>query len=350
MEIHKIEDIQFLVRNGFSEWEDFGFVSTKTRSGLILFNYKTSAQFEARWNYFEQVSRGLILNTQTGEIVSRPFDKFFNWSEGGRKSFSKIKTITEKMDGSLGILYREGNIFRIATRGSFESEQAIWGTDFLQQNFDLSKLPEEVTLLFEIIYPENRIVVNYQGLRDLILIGGRNRITGKHLAWQEVESISDTFGFSLPTLYQFETPEQILKNLQKLPADSEGWVVEFEDGQRFKFKGQEYLKVHKLISGLSFKSILKSMADGSIDRLRDSIPDEFMGEVNGWVKDIQRDVDFVKHEVEEAFSKTPKTCRKEFALWVMNHHKPLASYMFAVLDSKPIEQMVYKIMLKNLTS
>lgn len=348
-EIENIKDIQLLARQGFNDWQELGFVSVKPRSDLRIFNYTARAQYEYRWNYFEQVSRGLILNSQTGEIVARSFDKFFNWGEGDRFSTSKIRTVTEKMDGSLGILYRESSKFRIATRGSFESDQAIWATEFLQGNFDLAGLPVEMTLLFEIIYPGNRIVVDYQGREDLVLLGIRNRVTGQYYTRQAVKVIANAAGFSLPTLYQFETTEQINIALKELDGNSEGWVVVFEDGQRFKFKGEEYFRLHKLISGLSFKNTLECVANGSLDELRQLVPDEFLSEVNKWVQEIQETAKKVKQAVGQAFDEAPKETRKEFALWVMAHHKPLASYMFARLDNKPIDQLIYKMAFKDFT-
>ncbi|HRF99146.1 MAG TPA: hypothetical protein PLZ51_28235, partial [Aggregatilineales bacterium] len=74
-----------------------------------------------------------------------------------------------KMDGSLGILYRWQGAYYIATRGNFDSDQAIWATIFLRTHYDLHNLADEYTLLFEIIYPDNRIVVNYGQRQDLVL-------------------------------------------------------------------------------------------------------------------------------------------------------------------------------------
>lgn len=339
------------MQQGFNDWQSLGHVSVKPQGDLRIFNYTAEAQFEGRWNFFEQVSRGLILNVKTGEIVARPFDKFFNWGENDKVSPSKIKMVTEKMDGSLGILYRQVSDFRIATRGSFDGEQAIWATEFLQHNFTLTELPAEMTLLFEIIYPSNRIVVDYQGRQDLVLLGIRNRITGKYYTRQAVEVIAEAVGFSLPTLYQFETPAQINEALKGLDANSEGWVVEFEDGQRFKFKGQEYLRLHKLINGLSFKNTLKCVANGSLGELREIVPDEFLGEVDRWVESIQTTVARLKQDIEQAFKEAPKGgARKDFALWVMAHHQPLASYMFARLDDRPIEPLIYKTAFKDSVS
>lgn len=348
-EIRTLMDIKKLLKQGFDNWRDFGYISVGECGDLRIFNYTAQAQFEGRWNYLETVSRGLILNAKTGEVVARPFDKFFNWGEKDRFTSAPITSVIEKMDGSLGILYRIEREYRIATRGSFDSEQAIWATRFLQQNYDLSGLPSEITLLFEIIYPGNRVVVDYQGREDLVLLAVRNRVTGEYYPWQAVETIAEHYGVSLPTVYEFDTPEQVIRATEALNANSEGWVVEFLDGQRFKFKGEEYCKLHKLISGLSFKKTLENIANGTFEEWKNGVPDEFLDEVNTWADKIQEVVQETEAQVERVFELAPKNTRKDFALWVMKNHKSISSYLFAKLDGRSIEPLVYKLAFQSST-
>src|SRR5262249_21253305 len=128
-EIKSIADIQTLAKSGFTDWKQYGNVTVKKHGDLLIFNYNTMAQYEGRWNFFEQVSRGLIINWKTGEIVARPFDKFYNWMEGGRRAKGHIVAITEKLDGSLAVLLRTPEGYRISTRGEITSKQAQWATD-----------------------------------------------------------------------------------------------------------------------------------------------------------------------------------------------------------------------------
>lgn len=346
--INSIKDIQNLLKSGFTDWKSLGHVSVNEKGNLRIFNYTPHAQFEARWNFFEQISRGLILDAITGEVVARPFDKFFNWGEGERYSDAPIDTVTEKLDGSLGILYRDNGCYHIATRGSFESEQALWATEYLNKSYDLKGLPDGLTLLFEIIYPDNRVVVDYQGKEDLVLLAARNRITGEYIPFfDHLKNLAEVYKFSLPKTYQFNVPEQIVEAAQSLNINSEGWVVEFLDGQRFKFKGEEYRKLHKLISGLSFKNTLECVANGTLDQLLSIVPDEFLDEVHEWIDQIRLIVNQTRQQVEIAFDQAPKNTRKEFALWVMANHKPLSPYLFARLDNKPVEPLIYKKAFNN---
>lgn len=340
--IESIQDLQSLVISGETNWKQHGAVSTQTEGDYILFNYSPLAVYAGNWNVFEQISRGLILNRFTGEIVARPFDKFWNWGEGERRSSGSIVSITEKMDGSLGILYRDKGQYKIATRGSMKSDQSKWATAELAYH-DLEGLPDEYTLLFEIIYPENRIVVDYQGFEGLVLLAVRNRFTGDYLPFfPNVYALADKYGFSTPRVYDFDDLDGIIKECGKLDANHEGFVIEFSDGSRFKFKGDKYLELHRLISSISYKNTLRAIAGGTLQAFMDSLPDEFLSEVRRWKAEIETARDDILQEVDAVFYDAPKDTRKDFALWTMKYHKRLSQYLFARLDSKPLEPMIYK--------
>lgn len=341
-EIKSIDDIVALAKSGYTDWSEQGFVSVRQRDNLLIFNYNAMAQYEANWTFFERVSRGLIINHETGEIVARAFDKFFGWGEGNRTSDADIISITEKIDGSLGILYRYKNDYHIATRGSFDGKQAVWATQYLQQHYDLTGLDEVYTLIFEIIYPENRVVVDYEEREDLVLLAVRNRFTGEFLPFDMVQEIGSRYRFSLPKVYQFEDVDSLISHAHQLGSDVEGYVVEFADGQRFKFKSLEYLKLHKLIVSLKFKNILEAMQSNTIDRILETAPDEFLDETRSWISEIEETIRQIKQEVQAVFDEAPKATRKEFAMWVREQHLPISRYLFAMMDDRDITSLIYQ--------
>lgn len=342
--IQSVEDIQTLVKRGFSDWKQHGDVNVIANADLLIFNYTQAAQFTASWNPFELVSRGLILNARSGEIVARPFDKFFNWLEGGRKSSGHIVTVTEKVDGSLGILYRTPEGYRIATRGSFTGKQALWATQFLHDHFDLIGLPPELTLLFAIVYPENRIVVNYHEREDLVLLAARNRFTGAYLPFfPDVYSLGDRYGFTLPRVFPFNNLTEIITSTDTLSVEEEGYVVEFSDSSRFKFKGDRYLELQKLLTSLTFKHVLEAMQNQTISQILGTVPDEFLGEVRGWIDQIQTTFERTVAAVTAAFTQAPKDSRKAFALWVQTNQADLAPFLFTMLDQRDIRPLIFKL-------
>jgi len=342
-QIQSIADIQQLVQDGFTDWAQFGYVTVREHDGLLIFNYNAMAQYHGDWNFFERVSRGLVLNKNTAEVVARGFDKFFNWFEGGRVARGHIVSITEKMDGSLGILYLHNGQYHITTRGSMESEQGQWATEFLNANYDLSGLDDLYSLLFEIIYPENRIVVDYGDRKDLVLLAVRNRHTGAYLPFfPDVYELGIHYGFTLPQVYTFNDVTQLIEQTGVLDVNHEGYVVEFSDGQRFKFKGDRYLEMHKLIVSLTFKNILRAVQSNDIERILETVPDEFLGDVREWLTQIEATVVDIETRTTVAFEQAPKDTRKDFALWVNKHHRDLSTYLFARVDNRPIRPLVYE--------
>jgi RNA ligase len=342
-DITSIADLQALVVAGFTDWARYGHVSVRRMDDLLIFNYTALAQYSERWNFFERVSRGLILHTQTGEIVARGFDKFYNYSQGGRFPSGHIVTVTEKVDGSVGMLYRYGGGYRIATRGSFESDQARWATAFLNAHFDLSALAPQWTLIFEIIYPDNRVIVDYGAREDLVLLAARDRFTGDYMAFfPDLYELAARYGFSLPKVYTFNHVFDILATTGALDANQEGYVVEFSDGSRYKFKGDAYRALQRMVSNLTFKNILRAVESGTVAALLGAIPDEFLGETRAQIAEIEATTARMKAEVERVFADAPLESRKVFALWVNAHHCQLAPLLFARYDGKPLEPIIYK--------
>ena len=182
-----------------------GFVTARPHNSKpwVILNYTPAAQYDWVWNDVTVQCRGLVYETDEtgarGKVIARPFPKFFNWDQGrGNETWQNAMPPSgpairmEKMDGSLGVLcveYDDGQpIYEwVATRGSFHSEQAEWATDFYTHTVtcDISLGAEPFcpkpgkTYLFEIIYPENRIVVDYGDYKGLVLIDVIDNETGK---------------------------------------------------------------------------------------------------------------------------------------------------------------------------
>ena len=131
---------------------------------LSIYNYSQATQYEGKWDEVTLSCRGVITDDETGEVIVKPFSKFFNYEEIPNEVpwlSSEYAYIQDKMDGSLGILFNYRGEWIMSTRGSFTSEHAIRGLQILKRNYELGKFQKAVAYICEIIYPENRIVVNY---------------------------------------------------------------------------------------------------------------------------------------------------------------------------------------------
>jgi len=153
-------------------------VNKHPEEDIYILNYTNDCQLAYARDEVNMQCRGLILD-QEWNIIAKPFKKFFNRSEVKEKPTWMPNYILEKVDGSLWIIYYYKWKRSLASRGSFDSKQAIKWNKMLS-NIDMTNCPTNYTYLVEIIYPENRIVVDYKWKSWLVYLWQVDRNT-----WEE---------------------------------------------------------------------------------------------------------------------------------------------------------------------
>lgn len=161
--------------------------------------------------------------------------------------------VTEKLDGSLGIAYHApGGTVRIATRGSLDSEQALEATRIWRDKYRRVRFGRDVTPLFEIIYPSNRVVVDYGDRRDLILLAVMDIRTGADLPLERLD-----WPGPVAEQHEFGSFSELADSVAAGgESGGEGYVVRFDTGAgvphvRFKFKFPDYVVAHRIVTGLN---------------------------------------------------------------------------------------------------
>lgn len=324
---------------------EYGCIKSVENGDLVLLSYTAEAQWVNEWNETEQLCRGLIINKRTGEIVARPFKKFFNYGQdvNGKIAIpgesAKLVNVFEKLDGSLGILYRDNGVYKIATRGSFDSDQAQWATNFWNDNYSHVRLGNQWTLLFEIIYPENRIVVDYNGIEDIVLLAVIDRFTGEELDYSDLEEFSVSNDMPIAANHSFFTVEDVLRSAKDIVGtDNEGYVLLYDDGSRFKIKGDDYVWLHRIISNISKKNVFEMWVN---DESMPNIPDEFIVQIEAWYDEFSNMRQMVWEECLDVFESSPKDNRKEFAMYVKSHK--YSSVLFLMYDERDIHDAINRI-------
>lgn len=117
---------------------------------LTIWNYSQQTQYEGKWDEITLQCRGLVTMNETGEVVARPFRKFFNMEEK-KHTPTEQYDVYAKMDGSLIITFYLWGSWVFASRGSFTSDQALKAKE-LSSKYPLDKLDKNKTYCFEIIY------------------------------------------------------------------------------------------------------------------------------------------------------------------------------------------------------
>lgn len=333
-QLHEIVDVFQLT------WEqEHGNVSIRQHpqfEELHIANYTDKCAFDRHWNDVTRITRGLIWNSDTQEVLARPFPKFFNWDEKEAPRVLDDQVMwhwDDKYDGSLGILYIDPTGYpRIATRGSFASEQAILGTKVLHESGLAWRYAEYIdsgyTPLFEICGPDNRIVLRYE----------ENFL--QPLGFMHIET-----GMFVPPQgqYQTRTMHDVLTDLSR--SNAEGWVVWLSSTKAAKIKQADYIELHRMVSNLSEKEVWRQLRAGNYDYYVKELPDELYALAEGWADGLRDQFMEVHTQAFIDLKSLPDDTRKEQALWIQrNVPANVRGLVFGLLDGKDISDSIWRIL------
>lgn len=306
---------------------------------LAILNYTDVCQYtRGLWTDVTRQCRGVIYNTETSEVVARPFRKFFNYgqSEAGEIDLTARCEATDKLDGSLGIMYPTPDGFAIATRGAFVSDQAQHATALLRERYANYRPPLGYTVLFEIVYPDNRIVCDYGAMDDLVLLGAVDIESGDSVG-PDLATLHWPWRGPRATVLSYATVADALAATPR--PNAEGLVLHLLDsGERLKIKQEDYVGLHRIVTGLNERTVWEHLGEGrELSELLAPLPDEF----HEWVRDVAEKlhtrVDVQAADIEMTFAEVMRDLaedhtRKDFALAIKDH--PLKWALFARLDGK----------------
>jgi RNA ligase len=317
----------------------------------VLFNYSRGAQYERHWTEVTTVARGLIVCVETGEIVALPMEKFFNLGEvisEGVIALPKSGPFDAlvKMDGSCGIGYRDGDRLCWATRGSFTSPQSvvaqqIWDEKYQQHNHLFMTDWYHVTPVTEIIHPETRVVVRYK-FQDLVLIAARNRFTGEHLPYDFLVEMGRRLGMPVVERIPSSDMDAILARVAELDDNHEGFVLLWPDGHRLKVKGEQYKRLHRILSDMTPRVVAQSWLDGTSDELVREVPDEFREETEQTIEQLDDRTVELAAAVDDLWRQAPKDDERKMREFVKQAPGGMGSLLFnrRTLDESSVSVML----------
>ena len=300
---------------------------------LVLWNYTDHCTYERAWDEITLNARGTVYEIETGEIVARAFPKFFNYGELDEEKKADILAakefdVYEKMDGSLGIIFNYEGEWFVNTRGSFTSDQAVKGKEMLTNKYDMSDIPKNISILAEIIYPENKIIVDYGDTEELVILG--SYLTGTNSFLNTCKTISEKSGIRVAPSYKFDSIQSLMDHMATLDHTEEGYVVRLADGYRVKFKSAEYLALARILSHISPLTFWERMENGKIDRsFLESLPEEFRDECDRIADTLEEQYQKTYAEVVGGFERTLKAVNLEPGIenYSNEHRKMVGLYL-----------------------
>jgi hypothetical protein len=233
---------------------------------LYIYGYDTRKPDKIIWDNTNINMRGLIVDAE-GEVQAMSFKKFFTFrryvtpkvialSEGNTLRLPQEDyIITEKMDGTLGLLYWINDIPYIATQRSFKAANAQRASQILHNKYShlFDEFDRNKSYIFEVFFPESHVLVDYGDCEDLVLIGVIDKATGK-----EETHLHRNIGFPVAKDYTQEFRHIVnfdeLKNLN-IP-NMEGFVITYlESGLKIKLKFPWFDEAHDAMNEIIQYSI-----------------------------------------------------------------------------------------------
>jgi len=120
-----------------------------------------------------------------------------------------------------------------------------------------------------------------------------------------------------------------------------------------KIKFPEYVRLHKILTGLSIKGIWEYFAEHGVDadirKIATNAPDEFYKWIDSVAKNFKEKYKGIEYECVTNFNlisydliKLPEKTRKDWAIRITKTRFP--SILFAMLDGKDYKKIIWRIL------
>lgn len=301
--------------------------------------------------------RGLIFDLD-GNIMSRPFHKFFNVGEreetqAHNEVFTQPFTLMEKMDGSMIRPLLVDGYLRLGTKMgittvAMQAEEWLVAQDPALKEWLLAYMAHDYTPLFEWISPDNQIVLDYDNA-DLVLLAVRCNLTGRYLnLFEGAAGIKSPF----TVVSQYGSIELDLKDyidIAREQENREGDIIRFADGHMVKIKNDWYVRIHKCMDRIRFdRNIVDLIINEEVDDIVPLLPEKEIAKV----RDFEiRFWDAFKHteeclmllflEAKMNYGEDRKRIALEFIPTLEN--KMDAPIIFKMLDGVDLREFMLKI-------
>jgi RNA ligase len=339
------------------------------KEGYTVIKYAVAFEDTFQWDSNDPVGsairrecRGIIFN-QDGELISRPYAKFFNVGEKPETQLNEVNLyeshiVLEKLDGSMirPIPTVEG--FNLATKAgvtdiSHQAEEFISDkphyAKFIHSMFD-----GKLTPIFEWVSRKNRIVVDYEN-DNLILTAIRNTEMGNYLPYFNMLDLAEHWNIPVVQAVDglaVQNIELFVKQIREW-EDSEGVVLRFDTGHMVKIKSDQYVLRHKTKDAINQeKNVISIILNDDVDDLIPLLTPEDATRIQEFQHAFWLAFEDVAGEIYDLYRQIDKgQSQKDFALFavssVLPHYQP---FMFKLRKGFPIKDLLIEQIRKSLSS
>jgi RNA ligase len=228
---------------------------------------------DVRGSIMRRECRGLIFDSASGELLSRPYHKFFNVGERPELRMDEVDmsahhVILEKLDGSMIrpilVPHSDSNEFRLGTKAGITDvamNAEVWMAkrrnyvDFIRM-----ALAHNMTPIFEWCSRKNRIVVDYP-IDRLVLTAVRDNEKGSYIPHRVLRNFAKDYDLDVVKVVDSgsDNIHELVNTIRAWESD-EGVVVRFDApratawqgaGHMLKIKADAYLVLHRSKDAIS---------------------------------------------------------------------------------------------------
>lgn len=226
-------------------------------------------------------TRGITFEKETGKLISRPFEKFFNLGENDWTTLNNFipngyVDVRVKRDGSMLTPVLINNKIHWKTKKSFYSDVAILAAKHAETINGFNEWCElmcfhNLTPIFEFTSPDNRVVIDYGAEPKFTLLAIRDNDTGEYMNINSYTSPLNHINVieKINVNTDIETFISTIKDMKGV----EGFVITMQDriyGNRVKFKvkTQWYSDNHRVMTDLRERDVAAAVLNESVDDMK----------------------------------------------------------------------------------
>lgn len=253
-------------------------VKTMNDYPILSLNFKEKAFKKGIWNNRTTKARGLFIDKESGDIVMRSYDKFFNLNEEGNtiNDLSKKMTLPlyayKKYNGFLGIVSAYNGELLLATKSTINQNttyvqmfQEIFNQLDQKEKEQLKTLSEtyHCSFVFEVCHVNDKHIIDFDRNQLILLdaIPNTYKHNGENIDIQfsknitaQVNCISGIMRHK-EFIGSFHTFADLMRYVENNQNDQlEGLVINDDNGYMFKIKYNYYKYVKRLRSVLQMVS------------------------------------------------------------------------------------------------
>ena len=320
--------------------------------------------------------RGLIFDSASGRLLSRPYHKFFNVGERPELAIDTLDMsvphiLLEKLDGSMIRPIAAPNStsteFRLGTKAGITDvamNAEVWmakRSNYVE--FIRMALIHDLTPIFEWCSRKNRIVVDYPEDR-LVLTAVRHNEKGFYLPHKALSNFARDYQLDLVKVID-SASDNISELVDTIRAweTNEGVVVRFEDsrphggrlqGHMMKIKADAYVVLHRSKDAISNeKNIIAVVINDQIDDLLPILTESDAKRLREFQRAFWMGVDEVASEMVDVYLDGGVGIeeQREFAQsFVHSQPKHLHPFMYGLRKGKGARDMLIDSIAKSIST